>query len=400
MPEIKALVKNETEAIVSLRRELHKIPEQGFLEKKTARFIADHLNTIPGLEITTGVGKTGIIGLLKTGRPGKTLIIRADMDALPIQENTGVEFASTHENMMHACGHDAHMAMVLVAARILTGLKDRLSGNIKFMFQPAEEIGKGARSMIEDGLLENPDAGYSLACHVWPGIPAGTLGVKAGVFMAASSSFKITIHGRGGHGAMPHLCVDPVDTAIQVANALQRVVSRKINPLTPSIVTIGSIHAGTAPNIIPDQAELNGTLRTYDKQLWREYPDLFNTIIKGVCDSMGAFHEFSSTLGVPPLESDAQLVELMEKTMGQVVTNDRISTPESTMGAEDMSLVMEKTRGCFFLVGTGFPDCLPLHNPGFSLDESSLVPGVETFVRFTLNLLNKDNPESIGREIP
>ncbi|WP_300458322.1 M20 family metallopeptidase [Desulfobacula sp.] len=387
MTDIKAMIENEMEKISSIRRALHQIPEKGFAEKKTARFIAEHLKTIPELEVFTGIAGTGVLGLLKTGRPGKTLVIRADMDALPISEETGLEFASTHENMMHACGHDAHMTMTLVAAGILARLREHFSGNIKFMFQPAEEGPGGAKPMIDSLVLENPHVDYSVACHVWPGLPAGTLGLKSGVLMAAASSFKINIKGKGGHGAMPHLCVDAIDTAIQVANALQRVVTRKLNPLIPSVVTIGSFHAGSAPNIISENAELRGTIRTFDKQTWKEYPEIFKQIIDGVCAATGAAYEFSSSIGVPPLESDPGIVNIMKKSMLEVVPGDRIKEPESTMGAEDMALVLEKTKGCYFFLGTGFMGCPPLHNAQFDYDESLLLLGVETFVRFALNLL-------------
>ena len=310
------------------------------------------------------------------------------MDALPIFEQTGLDFSSDHEGIMHACGHDAHMTMVLVAAGILSRLKSRFSGDIKFMFQPAEEIGRGAKAMLESNAFGSPIGDYSVACHVWPSMPAGTLGVKTGVLMAAASSFKIVIKGEGGHGAMPHRCVDPLDTAIQVANALQRVVARKLNPLTPSVVSLGSFHSGSAPNIIPKEAEITGTIRTFDKIVWKEYPQLFNKIIQGVCDSMGASYEFSSTVGVPPLENDRDMAELMIKnhtTGGSQRSNPNTRT--NHLGAEDMAHVLEKTKGCYFILGIGFPDCTPLHNSKFNFDESWLMPGVETLVRFALNVL-------------
>ncbi len=387
MIDIKTIIDKEKNNIATIRQALHKIPEKGFHEKKTARFVADYLNNIPELEVTTGIAKTGVAGLLKTGRPGKTLLIRADMDALPIHEETGLTFASTHDNMMHACGHDGHIAMALVTAGILSQLKDSFSGNLKFMFQPAEEGPGGARPMIEAGILENPHVDYSVACHLWPDLPAGTLGLKPGVLMSSGSAFKINIKGKGGHGAMPHLCINALDTAVQVANALQRVVNQKLNPLIPSVLTIGSFHAGTAPNIIPETAELTGTMRTFNKKTWKSYPEIFEQVIKGVCDSMGASYELTSSPGYPPLESDPGMVKLMNKSMAKVVPGDRIREPESTMGAEDMAFVLERTKGCFFFLGTGFENCAPLHSSKFNFDESLLLLGVETFVRFALDLL-------------
>lgn len=387
MIDIKTMINKEKANITAIRQTLHKIPEKGFLEEKTSGFVKEYLNNIPELEVTTGLAKTGVAGLLKTGKPGKTLLIRADMDALPINEETGLSFASTHDNMMHACGHDGNVSMALVAATILSRLKDRFSGSIKFMFQPAEEGPGGAEPMIEAGILENPHVDYSVACHLWPDLPAGSLGVKPGVLMSAASFFELEILGRGGHGAMPHNCVDALDTAGQVINAIQRVVSRKINPLTPSVVTIGSLHAGSAPNIIPEKAVMSGTTRTFSKEINQAYPEILEQVIKGVCDSMGAEYKFEFFHRYPPLENDSEMVEKMKKSMAGVVSQDMIKAPESTMGAEDMAFILERTKGCLFLLGTGFDGCAPLHSPKFNFDESLLLLGVETYVRFALDLL-------------
>ncbi len=387
MINIHHIVKETEELAISLRRALHKIPEKGFSEIKTARLVADHLKTIPELEVTTGIAETGVLGVLKTGRPGKTLIIRADMDALPIKEETGLAFASTHDNMMHACGHDANMTMVLVTAGILARLKDRLTGNIKFMFQPAEESPGGAKPMIDAGILENPHVDYSVACHLWPSLPAGTLGLKSGVIMSAASLFEIEITGKGGHGAMPHLCVDALDTAGQVVNALQRVVSRKLNPMSPSVLTVGSFHAGNAPNAIPEKALLTGTTRTFDRQIWDAYAGILEPVIQGVCQSMGASYDFKFMPGYPPLENNPEMVAKLKSSMLKVVSKNRIRESESTMGAEDMAFVFERSKGCYFFLGTGFEGCAPLHNARFDFDESVLLTGVETFVTFALDLL-------------
>ena len=359
MVDIHPMVEQTKELASSLRRALHKIPEKGFSEIKTAGLVADHLKTIPELEVTTGIAETGVLGLLKTGRPGKTLIIRADMDALPIKEETGLAYASTHDNMMHACGHDANMTMVLVTAGILARLKDRLSGNIKFMFQPAEEFPGGAKPMIDAGILENPHVDYSVACHLWPSLPAGTLGLKSGILMSAASLFEIEITGRGGHGAMPHLCVDALDTAGQVVNALQRVVSRKLNPMSPSVLTVGSFHAGTAANAIPEKALLSGTTRTFDRQIWQTYAEILEPVIQGVCQSMGASYDFKFMRGYPPLENNREMVAKLKSSMLKVVSEDRIREPESTMGGEDMAYVFERSKGCYFFLGTGFEGCAP-----------------------------------------
>jgi amidohydrolase len=243
--------------------------------------------------------------------------------------------------------------------------------------------------MVDAGIMENPRVDYSVACHLWPGLPAGTLGLRSGVLMSATTLFEIEITGRGGHGAMPHLCVDALDTAGQVVNALQRVVSRKINPMTPTVVTIGSFHAGSAPNIIPETAVLTGTARTFDKKIWQTFPSLLEPVIKGVCLSMGASYKLKVTPGYPPLENDPQMVDRMKETMVKVVDRDRIKTPESTMGGEDMAFVHERSKGCYFFLGTGFEGCAPLHNSKFNFDEGVLLLGIETFVRYALDLLEQ-----------
>ncbi len=387
MKDIKTIVAEESENLVAIRHTLHTIPERGLLETKTAQFIIDHLNAIPEIKASSGIAQTGVVGILESGKPGKTLLIRADMDGLPIQEETGLSFASTHDNMMHACGHDAHMAMVLVTATILAKMKEQFSGNIKFMFQPAEEGPGGAKPMIEAGILENPHVDYSVGCHVWPGLPAGDFGIKAGVLMAAAGSFKIMIKGKGGHGSMPHLSIDALDTAVQVANALQRFVNQKINPLSPTVITIGSLHGGSAPNIIPEEASLTGMLRTFNKTTWKEYPAMLEQVIKGICDSTGASYTVEFSPGYPPLKNDSEMVGIMKKSMEKVVAPEHISEPESVMGAEDMAFVLEKTKGCYFFLGTGFDGCASLHNAEFQYDDSVLSLGVESFVRFTLDLL-------------
>lgn len=389
MTDIKKLIAAEQANISTLRQALHKIPEIGFSETKTALFVADHLRSIPGLEVTTGIAGTGVLGVLNTGKPGKTLLIRADMDALPISEETGLSFASTHENMMHACGHDGNVATVLTTAGLLAGLKDQLSGTIKFMFQPAEEWPGGAKPMIEAGILENPRVDYAVACHLWPELPVGTFGVKSGVMMSAASVFDVEITGKGGHGAMPHLCVDALDTACQVVNALQRVVSRQLNPMTPSVVTVGSLHAGSVANAIPEKAKLSGTTRTFDKDIWAAYPKILEPVIKGVCDAMGASYEFKFTQGYPPLENDSDMVAMVKASMEKVVGANQIKEPASTMGAEDLSFVFERTKGCYFWIGSGFEGCAPLHNSKFDFDESVLLLGVETFVQLALDILGE-----------
>ena len=386
MVSVRELVQKQKERIVRIRRELHQIPEPAYTEKKTSAAVAEHLKAA-GLEVRTGIARYGVAGLLSTGRPGPTLMIRADMDALPLREQTGLSFSSTHTGAMHACGHDAHMAMVLGAAFVLGGMKDTLQGNIKFIFQPAEEGPGGAKPMIEEGVMENPKVDYAVGCHLWPGGPEGTIGMKAGTIMAAMNRFDIRIIGSQGHGAMPHLCVDALDVGTQVVNALQRIVSRQMNPLQPTVVSVGAFHAGTAFNIIPGEAELSGTTRTFDLEVWNSWETRMRKILHGVCDSMGARFELHFEFGYPPTINDPFMTDLVRRCAEDVVGPEKIFEPEPTMGGEDMSYYLQRAKGCFFFLGVGRPGGAPLHNSMFDFNEDVLPLGVETYCRIAQALL-------------
>lgn len=314
-------------------------------------------------------------------------MLRADMDALPIEEETGLPFASAHKGAMHACGHDAHMAMAIGAALVLGKIKDRLRGNIKFVFQPAEEGPGGAKPMIEAGVMEQPRVDYAFGCHLWPGSPEGTVGVKAGPVMAAMDRFDIKILGSGGHGAMPHLCVDALEVGTQVVSALQRIVSRKMNPLHPAVVTVGSFHAGKTFNIIAGEAEMCGTTRTFDLEVWDSWEGRIRNILKGVCESMGAGFELNYSKGYPPTINDADMAEVARRAAVGAAGEDKVFELEPTMGGEDMSFYLQKAKGCFFFLGVGRPGCAPLHNAGFDFNEALLLLGVETYCRIALDLL-------------
>jgi amidohydrolase len=288
---------------------------------------------------------------------------------------------------MHACGHDGHMAMVLGAATILNKVKDKLKGNIKFLFQPAEEGPGGAKPMIEAGVMENPHVDFSVGCHVWPAIPEKTIGVKAGRLMAAMDRFDLKIIGKGGHGAMPHLCVDALEVGTQVVNALQRIASRQMNPLSPTVVTVGSFQAGTTFNVIPGEAQMCGTTRTFDRDIWTSWPERVERIVRGVCESMGAEYELNYSQGYPPLLNDEWMAEVVRKCARDVVGEEGVIEPEETMGGEDMAFYLEKSKGCFFFLGVGREGCAPLHNPKFDLNEDVLLTGVETYCRIALELL-------------
>jgi amidohydrolase len=386
--DLKQLVDAQRDLIINTRRDLHRIPETAFTEKKTSAYVTQYLQR-EALAVKTGIARTGVVGLMQTADPGPTLLIRSDMDALPVEENTGLAFSSTHPGAMHACGHDGHMAMVLGAVTVLNQLKSRLKGSIKFVFQPAEEGPGGAKPMIEEGVLENPPVDYAVGCHVWPEGPEGTVGVKAGPLMAAMDRFDIKIIGKGGHGAMPHLCVDALEVATQVVNALQRMVSRHMNPLRPAVVTVGSLHAGTTFNVIAGEAELSGTTRTFDRQIWNSWKQRMEKIVAGVCDAMGASYELQYTPGYPPLVNDAFMTDLVRKCAAAVVGQDKVIDPEPTMGGEDMAFFLEKCKGCYFFLGVGREGSAPIHNPRFDFNEDILLLGVQTYCRIAMELLGE-----------
>ncbi|MBW1962477.1 MAG: amidohydrolase [Deltaproteobacteria bacterium] len=384
--DFRALVRKHKDLIVQTRRELHRIPEPAYTEKKTSVYIVDFLKK-EGLAVKCGIAKYGVVGLLDTKKSGKTVMLRADMDALAVDEETNLPFASTHKGAMHACGHDAHMAMVLGSARILNEIKKHLKGTIKFVFQPAEEGPGGAKPMIEEGIMDNPKVDYCFGCHVWPGIPEGYIGVRDGPVMAAMDRFDLRIIGKGGHGAMPHLCVDALEVGTQVVNALQRITSRHMNPLQPTVVSVCSFHAGTTFNVIPAEAKLFGTTRTFDRNVWLSWPQRLERIINGICKAMDATYELDFKQGYPPTVNHAGMAQVVRDCASLVVGKDRVIEPEPTMGGEDMSFFLEKTEGCFFFLGVGKQGAAPIHNPKFDFNEDILLKGVETYCRIIWELL-------------
>lgn len=387
--KIKELVMEEADPILDARRALHRIPEAPFKEEKTSAFVAKFLEDL-GLHVQTGVGRTGVVANLVGEYPGPTLMIRADMDALPLEEETGLPYSSQHPGFMHACGHDANMAMVLGAARVLLRLRKELKGRVKFVFQPAEEIASGAMEMIRSGVLENPEVNFAIGAHLWPGIPEGTVGIRSGPLMAAMDRFDIEITGKGGHGAMPHLCVDALDVGVQVVNALQRIVSRQMNPTEPAVVTVGSFQAGSAFNIIAERASLSGTTRTFNRHIWQSWEERISKIVDGVCTSMGARYELSYTKGCPPLVNDPQVAKRLSEIAAQVVGEDKVVEPEPTMTGEDMAWYLERVPGCYFFLGVGREGSPPLHSSRFHFHEPLLLIGVEIFCRAALELTHLD----------
>ncbi len=373
--------------IIEIRRHLHAIPEPGFQEYKTSAFIARTLTEI-GYTPMVGIAETGIKAVLDTGRAGKTILLRADMDALNMSEETGLSFASVHEGYVHGCGHDAHLAMLLGAAKLLWQHRQQLSGKVIFIFQPAEEGLGGARRMLEEGVLENEKVDYCFAQHVWPTLPSGTFGIREGRLLAAVNHFSVIIHGKGGHGAMPHHCVDALDVGTRVVNGLQGFVSRQLNPLEPVVLTIGTFNSGTACNIIPEKAVLTGSIRTYNIDIWKSWKAKLEQVIDGICSSMGASFEFAIDEGYPPVINGGEAVRIASQAAIKLVGVDNVVEPEPAMCAEDISFFHQHIKnGCLVLLGCGTEPLVPLHSPRFFCPEEVLSTGAGLYSQLVFDLL-------------
>lgn len=370
--------------LVEWRRHLHQRPELGFKENLTAEFISEKLKQW-GIEHQTGVAKTGIVATIDSGKPGPVLGIRADMDALPIQEENEVPYKSLHDGQMHACGHDGHTAIALGTAYYLANHRQNFTGTVKFIFQPAEEGPGGAKPMIEAGVLRNPDIDAIIGLHLWNNLPLGTVGVRSGALMAAVELFKCTIHGKGGHGAMPHQTIDSIVVGSQIVNALQTIVGRNVDPLDAGVVTVGSFHAGHAHNVIPDAAELTGTVRYFNPVYEGFFGKRVEEIIAGVCQSHGASYDLNYYSLYPPVINDQRIADLVRSVAETVVETPAGVVPEcQTMGGEDMSFFLQEVPGCYFFLGSANPEkdlAYPHHHPRFDFDETVLGMGVEMFVR-------------------
>ncbi|MEM8673739.1 MAG: M20 family metallopeptidase [Cyanobacteria bacterium P01_G01_bin.67] len=370
--------------LVAWRRKLHQKPELGFEEHITARFIQQKLQAW-NIPHQIEIAQTGIVATITSDRPGKVLAIRADMDALPIQEANEVTYRSQHEGKMHACGHDGHTAIALGTASYLNQHRDDWQGTVKIIFQPAEEGPGGAKPMIEAGVLQNPNVDAIIGLHLWNNLPLGTVGVRPGALMAAVECFRVSILGKGGHGAMPHQTVDSVVVASQIVNALQTIVARNVNPLESAVVTVGEFHAGTALNVIADSAHLSGTIRYFNPELENLIRERLKAIVSGICEMHGAAYELDHWQLYPPTVNDQAIAELVRSVAVEVVETPVGVVPEcQTMGGEDMSFFLNEVPGCYFFLGSANPAkglAYPHHHPRFDFDETALGMGVEMFVR-------------------
>lgn len=383
---IKQLAETLSPRLIEIRRHLHSYPELSGQEYQTSAYVAGILSSY-GLHVREGVGKTGVIGELQgEGGDSRQLAIRTDMDALPIQEMTQLEFASRKPGVMHACGHDIHTTIGLGTAMVLSAMQDQIPGKLRFLFQPAEEIAQGAGWMVADGAMENVDA--ILSVHVFPSVPAGSVAVRYGALTAAADNLEITIMGEAGHGARPHEAVDAIWIAAQVITTLQQAISRTQNPLRPVVLTIGQMKGGRAPNVIADQVQMQGTVRSLHPETRAQLPQWIEDIVASVCRPYDARYHVDYQAGVPSVHNTASLTQLIETAAQDVCgsQNVRVLT-EPSLGAEDFSLYLEHAPGAMFRLGVGKADQAnpPLHHPQFEAQESAIVTGVMTMANAALN---------------
>ena len=371
---------------IAWRRHLHAHPELSFQEEETSRYVEETLRSFDGLELTRPT-PTSVVASLQGTRPGKVLALRADMDALPIQEESGLEFASTRPGVMHACGHDGHTAMLLAAARLLSARREDLAGEIRFVFQHAEEKPPGgARQLVDAGVMEGVD--LVLGAHLASMKDVGKVGCRPGPIAAAADTFSAEIHGRGGHAAAPHRALDPVVVAAQVVTNLQQLVSRSVDPLASAVVSVTRFHAGTADNIIPEAVELGGTVRTFDPAVRESLREGMERVFRGVTDAHGATFTLDYVEGYAAVINDEEAAALVEAAARAELGEDAIMETEPIMGGEDFSAYLEQAPGAFFWVGAGSEDAVPHHHPRFTVDESALRSGIAVFARAALDYLS------------
>lgn len=363
--------------VVRLRRQIHMQPETAFAEHRTAALVAERLSQL-GYEVHSGIGRTGVVGVMATSRPGKTIMLRADMDALPVTEETGSEYRSLVEGVMHACGHDGHVAILLGAAAMIARRRDEVAGTLCFVFQPAEEGAGGARVMIEDGLLERFGIERAYGLHLSSKYPTGTIALRAGPMYASSDSIEIDVLGVGGHGSAPHDAVDPIYAAATFVASVQQVVSRQIDALEPAVVTIGSIHGGSIHNVIPPSCRMLGTVRAYSEDVRSRMAERIERVLRGCCDAAGAGYRYSYIDRYPVTENDLQQTAYVRELARTTFGVQRVVEANRLMGAEDFSFYAQRVPSCFYTLGSngGARTAHPHHSGLFDLDEAALPAGV------------------------
>ena len=390
---ISDLVAARSAQIIETRRFFHGIPELGFEENETGQAIADRL-TAAGLAVERGIGKTGLVGVLEGAKPGPRLMIRADIDGLPVDELTGLDFVSTN-GRMHACGHDGHITMAVTAAEILAGMKDQLAGTLIFVFQPAEEVVMGALAMIDDGLFEKYPADRVIGTHLWNQIPTGMIGVNRATVFASADQFRLTVHGKGGHGAMPHKTIDPVAAIAEIITTAQTVVSREVPPNDMGVVTFGQIHGGSAPNVIADSVTVEGTVRAYTAETRILILQSLERISSNVAAAMRATTSFERIHGAPPVINDPEVAAWVTQQASLVVGEGNAKEWEPVSVGDDMAEFNDRVPGVYFLLGAAHDDARVAergieghHNAKFDWNEDCLPVGIEVFVRSAVDYLS------------
>ncbi len=378
-PEVESI----RDFLVEVRRDLHQHPELAFEEHRTSQVITRHLDRF-NISYRSGVAGTGVIGLIEGQKPGPTLLLRADMDALPIHEETDLPYASVYPGKMHACGHDAHTAILLGVAALLNKKREALAGKVKLMFQPAEEGPGGALPMIQEGLLEEPSVDAAVALHVWSTLPLGQVRSAYGAMMACADRFVIKVRGEGGHAALPHNCVDPVLAAAHLICALQSLVSRNVDPKESLVLSVTSVQGGTAHNIIPPEVELKGTVRALDEQVRSLARKRLEELVVQVPKAFGASGSLDYMEGYPVLYNDPAVVDMVREASAEILGDVGCFGEYRCLGGEDMAYVLREVPGCLFFVGAGNPAkgcCYGHHHPKFAIDEDVLPIGVELLLR-------------------
>jgi amidohydrolase len=372
--------------LIALRRDIHRHPELGFSEVRTSAIAAERLREL-GLSVRTGVAETGILADLEGERPGGTILLRADMDALPVEERSGRDYASVIPGVMHACGHDAHVSALLGAAKLLAARRGRLAGRVRFLFQPAEELAGGAVKMIEGGALEGVDK--VIGAHVFSAVPFGVVATRSGPFFAGIDAFELAIIGRAGHGGMPHMSVDPIVAAAHVVTALQSIVSRETRPGDQLVVSVSAISGGTAPNVVVERVTLRGTVRWYSQSNREHALERIASIASGVCSAMRAKSELKIITSAPVTVNADGPVELITSAVN-ATGRASVMDPGPLTVSEDFSEFSRIVPGCLFAVGAGGPDAAPHHHHAFDIDERSIGLTAEIFVRAALDALRPE----------
>lgn len=386
---INELAKQSKDYVISLRREFHKNPEASFKEFNTSKRIKEELDKM-GIEYIP-CASTGVVATIKGNYPGKTVALRGDIDALSVQELNNMDYKSQVPGMMHACGHDGHASMLLGAAKILCALKDKIHGTIKLFFQPAEEIGEGAKAMIKEGAMDNVDSVFGI--HLWSNIDAGKISVESGPRMASADWFNIKVTGKGGHGSAPHECVDALVVASSIVMNLQNIVSRQVNPLDTLVLSIGMLNAGSRFNVIAENAYMEGTTRCFNLELRKELPNMMENIITNIANSYGAKASLEYNFLLPPTINDAKCSAIAEHASAEIVGKNNVIKFEKITGSEDFSFYLEKAPGALAFVGCRNEEkcaCYSHHSGNFNIDEDTLEIGTKLYVKYALDYLNSD----------